>query len=551
MAKNTNSGIGGALLKIFRLLSLDRQDITAVYIFSIFAGAVALSLPLGIQTIIGFVQAGSLSTSIVILIILVLIGTFITGLLQVRQLELIEKIEQKLYVRYALDYAQRIPKLDIIKLDDYFLPELINRFFDAPNLQKSLHKLLVDIPTALIQIIFSIILLSFYHPFFIAFGFSLLFVIFLIIRFTSNRGFETSIETSDYKYKTAAWLEELSRGIKTFKYGRHTTLHMNKMDKILANYLTARTSHFSILKFQYWTMIVFKLVIIGSMLSLGVYLLLGQQLNIGQFVAIDIVILNILSSAEKLIVNLDSMYEALTSVEKLDKVSKAAVEESGQQELSSNSEGLHIILDKVSFAYPNEKPCIQNLSFEAKPGEWLLLYGDSGSGKSTVFRLLTAAVKSSGGNILIDGLPIENYDSFSLRKQMGILLGNQNIFEGSLRENLTLDDKEIKSEQILKMARLTGLIAEIQKNKEGLEQLIEPFGRKLTASKRHQILLTRALLQQNRVMLMENPFDFLSHEQAEDLVTYLKSTQSTIIIASRDKSYEVYCQQCIELEPYV
>lgn len=551
MAKKTNSGIGSAIFKIFRLLALDRQDITAVYIFSIFAGAVALSLPLGIQTIIGYVQAGSLSTSIVILIFLVLLGTFITGLLQVRQLELIEKIEQKLYVRYALDYAQRIPKLDILKLDNYFLPELVNRFFDAPNLQKSLHKLLVDIPTALIQILFSIILLAFYHPFFIAFGFSLIFVIFLILRFTSNRGFETSLETSDYKYKTAAWLEELSRGIKTFKYGRHTTLHMTKMDNILSNYLTARTSHFTILKFQYWTMIVFKLVIIGSMLALGVYLLLGQQLNIGQFVAIDIVILNVLSSAEKLIINLDSVYEALTSVEKLDKVSKAAVEISGKQELSNKAEGIHIVLDKVSFAYPKESPCLQNISFEVKPGEWILLHGDSGSGKSTIFRLLTAALYSTGGSILIDGLPIENYDSSSLRKQMGIILGNQNIFEGTLRENLTLADNEITSDQIMEMSKLTGLITEIQSNKEGLDQMIEPFGRKHTNRQRHQILLTRALLQQNRVMLIEDPFEFLQEQDIQKLVSHIKSTNSTVLIASRSKSYEVYCQQCIELKPYV
>src|SRR5690606_32878614 len=179
---------------------------------SIFAGLVSLSLPLGIQTIIGFVQAGTLSTSIVVLILLVLLGTFFTGLLQVRQLEMIEKIEQKLFVRYAIDYTERLPLLDLQKLDSYYIPELVNRFFDAPSLQKSIHKLLVDIPAAIIQIIFGVILLSFYHPLFIAFGIFLFSVIFIILKFTSYRGFETSLETSDYKYKAASWLEEMARG---------------------------------------------------------------------------------------------------------------------------------------------------------------------------------------------------------------------------------------------------------------------------------------------------------------------------------------------------
>ena len=72
-----------------------------------------MSLPLGIQAIIGFVMAGSLSTSIVVLIAMVLLGTFFTGLLQVRTLEMIEKIEQKLFVRYSLEYGNRLPKLNI------------------------------------------------------------------------------------------------------------------------------------------------------------------------------------------------------------------------------------------------------------------------------------------------------------------------------------------------------------------------------------------------------------------------------------------------------
>jgi ATP-binding cassette subfamily B protein len=156
MAKSNSNDteIGAAIKKIFKLLWLDKKDITDIYVYSIFAGLVSLSLPLGIQSIIGFVMAADMSTSITILIVLVLVGTFFNGWLQVKQLEIIEKIEQKIYVRYAMEYAHRLPKLDISKLDSYHLPELVNRFFDVASLQKSLHKLLVDIPTSIIQIQF-------------------------------------------------------------------------------------------------------------------------------------------------------------------------------------------------------------------------------------------------------------------------------------------------------------------------------------------------------------------------------------------------------------
>ena len=128
--ENISTRMGPAVRRIFKLLSLDKTDIYDIYIFSIFAGLVSLSLPLGIQSIIGFVMAASMSDSIIILVILVVLGTFINCLLQIRQLQLIEKIEQKIFVRYALEYDSRIPKLDISVLESYYLPELVNRFFD-------------------------------------------------------------------------------------------------------------------------------------------------------------------------------------------------------------------------------------------------------------------------------------------------------------------------------------------------------------------------------------------------------------------------------------
>ena len=167
------SNIKTATIRILDLLKLDKEDISSIYMYSIMAGVLSLSLPLGIQAIIGFVMAGSLSTSIVVLIGMVLIGTFFGGLLQIRTLQTTEKIEQKIFVRYSLEFGNRLPRLNVEKLDSYYLPELVNRFFDITTLQKNLQKLLIDVPAAVIQVVLGIILLAFYHPLFIAFGFFL------------------------------------------------------------------------------------------------------------------------------------------------------------------------------------------------------------------------------------------------------------------------------------------------------------------------------------------------------------------------------------------
>ena len=136
------------------------------------------------------------------------------------------------------------------------------------------------------------------------------------------KGFTKNLLASDYKYKTAAWLQELARVVKTFKYAKKTSLHIEKTDDLVSNYLIARTSYFKILLTQFWSLVAFKIIITAAMLIVGVYLLLNQQINIGQFIAADIVILAVINSVEKLILTLDKAYDTLTAIEKLDKIDK-------------------------------------------------------------------------------------------------------------------------------------------------------------------------------------------------------------------------------------
>jgi ABC-type bacteriocin/lantibiotic exporter with double-glycine peptidase domain len=145
MAKNKAVSPVSAARKILQLLRLDKKDVYAIYAFAVLAGLVQLALPLGIQSIIGFVMAGTISASIVVLIVLVLAAVLLNGLLQVRQIQVTEKIQQKIFVRYAFEYADRIPKLNIEKLDGYYLPELVNRFFDTSSLQKGIEKILLGV----------------------------------------------------------------------------------------------------------------------------------------------------------------------------------------------------------------------------------------------------------------------------------------------------------------------------------------------------------------------------------------------------------------------
>lgn len=537
------------LKKLLNILRYEKEDISAIYFYTIFSGLVQLSLPLGIQAIISFVLGGAISTSLILLIIMVITGVFVGGLLQVNQMKLIEKIQQQLFVRYSFQYAHTIPNLNLKEVDGYYLPELVNRFFDTISLQKGISKLLLDIPAATIQIIFGLILLSFYHPVFIFFGIMLLVVLYLILRATGNRGLETSIRESNYKYNVAGYLQELARVITTLKFSRNNSMHLYKTDEYVTGYLESRTAHFKILLFQYWTLIGFKVIITSAMLIIGGFLLVNQQLNIGQFIAAEIVILMVIGSVEKIIINLDKVYDVLTSVEKITKVLEKPKEETGNVLLKEN-EPISIKAQDLSFEYAPGKQTLNDLSFDIKAGEIVYIKGAYSAGKSTLLRLLTGAFPSFEGNLLINNIPIGSYDVASLRSNTGIMLHTQEIFQGTLRDNICMGEDGISYQEMDKLANIVGLKPYIDQQKEGYELNLQPTGQHLSGRIVKKVLLMRALINQPKLLLLEEPWLGLEEHYAEQIQNYLLHNMqgTTMLIVSNDDKFSKKCNKIIVLD---
>ncbi len=537
--------------RIYDILRDERRDIWAIYFYAILSGLVTLSLPLGIQAIVSFLMAGTISASLVLLIVLVVIGVIITGLLQVNQQKITEKIQQELFIRYAFQYTHVLPRLNLRETGSAYLPELVNRFFDTVTLQKGISKLLLDIPAATIQILFGLLLLSFYHPVFIFFGALLLLVLYLILRVTGNRGLETSREESDYKYKVAGHLEELARAVLSFKFGRTGSLHLRKTDAYSTGYLNARTAHFRILMTQYWTLIVFKVLITAGMLIVGATLLIQQKLNIGQFVATEIVILSVINSIEKLIVNLDTVYDVLTSVEKVSKVIDKPLESSGPMPFPDRPEGASLQVRDLSFSYEHDgRPVLRNVSFEVAPGEKICIEGPSGAGKSTLLRVLSGVYQPFGGSILLDRQPLSQYELDQLRASTGILLSSQDIFEGTLWENLTLGNDAIQPEKVLELAETVGLLPFIESLEKGLQAPIQAAGMHLSARTIRKILLLRALIPTPRLLLLEQPWLYLDATETARVQDLLLQgfPATTMLVVSTDEAFARQCNRVLVLK---
>ena len=532
------------LSRILDLVKLEKAEIWSIYFYAILNGLILLSVPLGIQSIVGFVMGASFRASIYVLIFLVVVAVLVSGLMQINQMKIIEKIQQRIFVRYAFAYADTIPRLDLKRADGIYLPELINRFFDTATLQKSLSKILLEIPSATIQIIFGLLLLSFYHPIFILFSFILVLILWLIIYYTGGRGLSSSLEESRNKYKVAAWLEEMARIIKFIKIAAGHGLHLKKTDEATVVYLKARNEHFKVLLVQYRSLVAFKTAITAAMLVFGSILLVNQQLNIGQFVAAEIVILTILNSVEKLIINLDSVYDTLTAVDKLAKLTDKPLEENGKIILSEEKSGLLVEGDKINYSYPNQQPVLKQVDFLFEPGQLICIQGKAGTGKSTLLRLLDGAYTDFTGSLQLNKIPIRNFNLNSLRSQIGILLHQHDIFQGTLWENVTMGRPNVAIEHVVRLFEKVNLAPFFAALPMGFETELDPTGQRLPRQIIHKILLVRALIGNPRLLLLEEPWSGMDNGTKEKVIALLREHSfSTRIIVSNDTEFANTCDQ--------
>lgn len=526
--------------RFWLLLKPDQKEIKNVYIYAVFNGLVNLSLPVGIQAIINLIQGGQISTSWLILVIFVIVGIAITGLLQISQMRITEHLQQKIFTRAAFEFAYRIPRIKLEALYHHYAPELMNRFFDIVSVQKGLSKILIDFSTASIQVVFGLLLLSFYHPFFIVFSLILIILVYFIFKLTSKKGLETSLDESKNKYKVAHWLEELARTRITFKLAGPTDLHLQRMDKHVGGYISARESHFKVLVQQYMLMVGFKLMVATGLLVIGSILVMEQQMNIGQFVAAEIIILLVLSSVEKLILSLESIYDVLTSLEKIGQVSDLQLEyDKNGIDIASHVKdgGLGVTLKNFKFSYPDKRRSIfENASFRVDPGEKLLVMGDSDSGKSTLLYLLAGLYDLEEGSISFNNLPLGNLDRHQLRSVIGDCLMDEHLFDGTIFENISMGRKNATLENVQWAVKNLGLESFINNLPKGYNTIVHSEGRQFSKGIIDKLLIARSIADLPRLLLIKDTFTSLVGSERYELMRFLTSKDRpwTLVITSKD-----------------
>lgn len=535
---------------LFKYITKEKKDVTAIYVYAILSGLVQLSIPLGIQAIVSFVMGATMVTSLYLLIAFVVLGTFLTGFFRVKVMQIIEKIQQKIFVEFAIAFAEKLPKVDLSANKKYYLPEMVNRFFDTQNLQKGISKILLEIPTALIQILFGILLLSFYHPWFLVFGAIVIIIVIVIFMFTMDSGIQSSVEESNKKYEVASWLEDIASAIKTFKINSKTEMHLAGTDDRVMSYLNHRTSHFKVLVLQYKTIIGFKVVITLVMLAIGTYLLVTQKLNIGAFIATEIVVLSIMTAVEKLIKSLESYYDVVASLVKLNKVTELTEEHNENIVLEHKDGGMEVEFKEVAFAFNDNKSILSDINFNIRPNSITVISGALGAGKSLLLNMMAGFYEPSGGTVLFDKIPLKNLDKISLRDEIGLYMDDMHIIKGSLQDNIILGRKDINTEDILELSDAIGIENLSSQFTDGFNTQLSETDTEISFSSKKKILLLRALLGTNRLLLLEDPLDGMNEEFRFKMIEHLQELKkkTTVVVVSEAPELMFIADQKLQLQ---
>jgi ABC-type bacteriocin/lantibiotic exporter with double-glycine peptidase domain len=537
------------VLRFWKLLRLYKPELRQIYAYAIFNGLVNLSLPLGIQAIINFLQTGEMSSSWVILVVFVLIGIALTGIIQVYQLRIVENIQQDIFARSSVEFAFRIPKIRFLQLDKIHAPELVNRFFDTLTIQKGLPKILIDFSLASFQIVFGLILLAVYSPFFIILGVSLLLILWIIFRITGNAGLVTSLKESKYKYRLAHWLEEVARTNKSFKINSFNELHLDKTDEITSGYLSARENHFRVLLNQFRYFIGFKVIVAAGLLLLGGFLVFNEQMNIGQFVAAEIIIILIINSVEKVIRVIETIYDVLTALEKIGYVTDLELDmENGRLPLSLGKP-LEVEAQNLSFSFPDMTTRLfDSLNFKIPAGSRAIISGPTGVGKSTLLHLIAGVQTPEEGEVLFNGIPIDNYDRGELYNATGMAFATNELFEGSIRDNILMG-RDLSDDKVFDVINLLGLNEYVSRQPGGIHCPIDSGGRRLPRSLIQKLLIARTIIGEPKLLLMEDPLQFVSDEEKNRIIDYIMSPERdwTVIVVADYTYWRQKCTQKIEL----
>lgn len=551
ISQKEEMGAGGKsgrseLSRFITFLRPESRDVRTVVIFSIVTGLLSLATPLAVEAIVNTITFGRYFQPLLILSLIVFVFLAFRSALQTLMAVVVEIIQRRMFVRTVSDLASRIPEIPAASFRGVNGPELFNQFFDVFNIQKITAKLLLDTLAVALQTVIGLSVLAFYHPFLLGYDVGLIAIMGVILFVIGRGAVKTAVAESKTKYKTAAWLQELARHGETFKYNGGGEFGINRADELAVKYLDDRKSHFRIRIRQYGFVLFMQAVAATVLLALGGYLVIIDEMTLGQLVAAELIVSVILGSFAKFGKDLESYYDLLASMGKLGQLFDLP------KESRKRTEGTDLVPGPLKVEFQSVKTTHgtgEAVSIVVEPRERLAITGRSGTGKSELIGYLKKQSQPKTGRILINNGRYDWLANQDINERM-VFLSKVEIFKGSIEENIRLGRVAISQPHIQSLLDQLGVSKALLSYNDGIQTQLSAGGFPLSRIEAMRIVLARGLIGNPSLILIDGLFDQLADEDLAELLERLSAfTETTFIVTSGRKQVGSWADKSIELVP--
>lgn len=534
--------------RLYKLFRPEWPDVWLVLVFGFFGGVLSLATPIAVEALVDTVSFGRLLQPVVILSLVLFGFLAFAAVMQGLQVYVVEIIQRRLFARVAADLAYRLPRVESSGFHGEYGPELVNRFLDVVTLQKVAAQVLTDGVSIVLATAVGMAVLAFYSPWLLGFDVLLLAVVTAGLYVVGRGAITSGIKESKLKYRLTAWFEDVVRCPNGFKTYGGPDFANDRASALTTEYLKYRRSHFDVLFRQLVLLLGLQAVAGTVLLGFGGWLVINDQMSLGQLVAAELIVATILGSLAKLGKHLEGFFDAVAAVDKLGHLFDLPVERLDGVLSMPGEGGLRVRLSEVEIA-GGEGPLASGLSAVIEGGEQVAVWGPAASGKSGLLAVLHGERRPDGGHVEIEGIDPRDFRPDVLREHVA-MVGEPEVFAGTIAENVHLHRPDVTPNGVREALFRVGLLDFVLRLPEGIDTPVNAGSHPLTPTHQRLLTLARALAGKPRLLLLDGMLDALPDEACRLAVESLADSRKdyTLVVATGRQAVAELFDRVVRLE---
>jgi putative ABC transport system ATP-binding protein len=507
------------------IIGPERNFFWLAIIYGLGISLLSLATPISVQMLINSIANTALPTPLFTLSAVLLFLLLVVALLGALRSWMMELFRRRFMARLVADVTLRAINAANPFFADNRRIDLFNRYFEIINIQKVVPSLLIGGFTIFLQAIVGIAVTSFYHPFFLAFNVIVMALVWIIWRLWSRGAMHSSIALSHEKYAAAHWLESVGASNGFYKSARHIDYALDRSEAVSAAYVAAHKKHFGYYFPQTIALAVLYAIASAGLLALGGWLVIQEQLSIGQLVAAELILSGVFYGISQMASYVDDYYDLIAAIEELALLYAIPQEATATaRTVPLPPRGSALAMARVTLPHNSGE-----VRFDLTIPDGTRLVAQGAPGMERVFStLLKRHLKPEKGLITIGGIDITALDVLELRSDVQVL-DRPAVVESTIAEYLALAAPAADPAAMMRALHLVGLEDRVAMLPDGMQTVLSSTGYPLSLGKTMQLRLAAAVLAAPRILVLSPLFDMVTRARLKAVFDHFAGTPTTIV----------------------